>query len=137
MKKEAELQKACKDWFDNNTKFAKFKRERIEIVNGKPKKHIISLLVASANGGSRDGREGKNLKKQGVRSGFPDLQLLIANESKNGLFIELKQGTNKLTLNQKIYFDLLIENGYQVEEVRSFDQFRIIIERYLLFLSDK
>lgn len=119
MKKEAELQKACVTWFQ--LQYPQFS----------------DLLVAIPNGGSRNIMEAVNLKKQGVKPGIPDLVLFVQNESKAVLFIELKVGRNKLTEHQQKYFDLLPNQGYQVEEVRSFDQFRIIIERYLLFLSDK
>lgn len=118
MKKEAELQKACVNWF--RLQYPQFS----------------DLLVAIPNGGSRNVIEAANLKKQGVKSGIPDLVLFVQNELMTGLFIELKVGRNKLTENQKKYFELLPKQGYQVEEVRSFDQFRTIIERYLLFLTN-
>lgn len=53
-------------------------------------KYKDELIVASANGGSRNAREGANLKRTGVRAGVPDLQIFAARRGYNGLLIEMK-----------------------------------------------
>jgi hypothetical protein len=48
------------------------------------------LIVASANGGSRNAKEAVNLKREGVLAGAPDLVIYCARRGYHGLFIELK-----------------------------------------------
>lgn len=50
----------------------------------------LKWLHHSPNGGSRDKREAAKLKAMGVKSGFPDLCLLVERRPFNGLLIELK-----------------------------------------------
>mgnify|MGYP001559688998 CR=1 FL=1 len=52
---------------------------------------IGNRLVAVPNGGDRDPRVGKKLKAEGVRSGFPDLMLLMPKGEFMGLIIEMKR----------------------------------------------
>mgnify|MGYP004433785991 CR=1 FL=1 len=42
----------------------------------------------------RDARTAANLKRQGVKAGVPDLHLPVARGGYNGLYIELKVGSN-------------------------------------------
>lgn len=51
---------------------------------------IYSYLYANPNGGSRHMLEAANLKKQGVKSGIPDIHLPIASRGYHSLYIELK-----------------------------------------------
>ena len=71
------------------------------------------------NGGSRDVREARNLKLQGVRAGVPDLFLPMASQGYHGLFIEMKRergGT--VTQAQREWLDLLERNGYRAAVCR-------------------
>lgn len=65
------------------------------------------------NGGSRNAKEAKNLKRQGVRAGVPDLVFPVAKRGYHGLFIELKYGSNKPTEKQLEWIRLLAGNGYK------------------------
>lgn len=53
--------------------------------------NLRAFMTASANGGSRNAREAKNLKAQGVSPGFPDIEVAIAKQGFGGLYIELKR----------------------------------------------
>lgn len=60
---------------------------------------------AIGNGGSRHPLEAKNLQKQGVLSGVPDVLCCLQRGGRPGLFIEFKAGKNKLTPTQKQMFE--------------------------------
>lgn len=107
-----------------------------------PKKHclagkIVDHLVASANGGARNEREGYRLKAQGVMAGFPDLQLFIASNGYHGLFIELKKPRVKrkppprVSKEQKIVLTRLNEAGYKAIICYGFDEATEAIICYL------
>lgn len=52
----------------------------------------LDMLYHIPNGGSRNKIEAANLRRQGVRSGVPDLCLPVARGNYHGLYIELKWG---------------------------------------------
>ena len=72
----------------------------------------LELLYHIPNGGKRDARTAANLKRQGVKAGVPDLHLPVARGGYNGLYIELKVGSNKPTQLQKKWLSSLNEQGY-------------------------
>lgn len=72
----------------------------------------LGLLYHIPNGGKRDARTAANLKRQGVKAGVPDLHLPVARGGYNGLYIELKVGSNKPTQLQKKWLNSLNEQGY-------------------------
>ena len=111
--KEHELQKACVQWFRFNYPNYKY------------------LLFAIPNGGLRNARVAVKLKAEGVVAGVPDLFLAIGTKYANGLFIEMKQGKNKLTENQKYMKQQLENEAYMVEVVYTFDEFVKIVKRYI------
>ena len=78
----------------------------------KGKYPMLSLLFAIPNGGSRHRLEAINLKKQGLKSGVPDIFLPYANKKYHGLFIELKYGKNKASEKQKAWINELNHQGY-------------------------
>jgi len=55
----------------------------------------LALLHHIPNGGKRDAREATQLKRQGVKSGVPDLHLPVAAGGYNSLYIELKADKGK------------------------------------------
>ncbi|MGN0581533.1 MAG: VRR-NUC domain-containing protein [Oscillospiraceae bacterium] len=75
----------------------------------------IRLLFHVPNGGSRNKIEAANLKKQGVKSGVPDLFLPVARGGHFGLFIEMKFGKNRTTAQQKEWIEALKLQGYRCE----------------------
>ena len=59
-----------------------------------------------------------------------DLLLLEPNKGIHGLWIELKVGKNKMSKEQKDFSIKMIQRGYGVVEVRSFEQFKDFILKY-------
>lgn len=76
--------------------------------------YIYDHLTGSANGGSRHALEARNLKRQGIKAGFPDISLFIATEKYHGLFIELKRPVNPAPVSkeQKKWLERLNNGGY-------------------------
>ena len=72
----------------------------------------LDLLFAIPNGGSRNLIEAVNLKRQGVKSGVPDLCLPVARCEKHGLYIELKVEKGKISENQNWWLERLARQGY-------------------------
>lgn len=77
----------------------------------------LELLYHIPNGGKRDARTAANLKRQGVKAGVPDLHLPVARGGYNGLYIELKVGSNKPTQLQKKWLSSLNKQGYLAEQL--------------------
>jgi len=83
------------------------------------------------NGGSRNIIEAKNLKRAGVRAGFPDLFIPIPIESNHGLFIEMKRKEkSKLSLYQIEWMNFLRSMGYKCEVAYGCEQAIKIVEEY-------
>jgi hypothetical protein len=91
----------------------------------------LKLLFAIPNGGSRHKLEAYSLKRQGVKSGLPDMMLPIARENYHGLFIELKVGKNKTSESQNYWLEQLEKQGYRVHICYGFEQTRETILEYL------
>ena len=72
----------------------------------------LKLMYHIPNGGSRNRLEAANLKKQGVKSGVPDICLPVARGAYHGLYIEMKVGRNKASENQTQWLSDLNEQGY-------------------------
>ena len=53
-------------------------------------------------------------KKEGLKSGIPDLMIPVANKNYHGLFIEMKRVKNsKVSVHQKQWIELLNKQGYK------------------------
>jgi hypothetical protein len=92
----------------------------------------LKRLAAIPNGGSRNKAEAANLKKQGVKKGFPDLQLPVASGKYHGLFIEMKRiKGGKISPEQQDWLDFLNENGYFAVVCYGFQEAKNTIESYL------
>jgi hypothetical protein len=91
----------------------------------------LGLMFAIPNGGTRNIIEAVNLKRQGVRSGVPDLFLPVARGDKHGLFIEMKIKGNKPSDNQKVWAFELKQNDYAVETCYGFDEAKAVVCAYL------
>jgi hypothetical protein len=73
----------------------------------------LKLLHHVPNGGSRNKLEAANLKRQGVKSGVPDICLPVPRNGFHGLYIEMKWGKNKTTAEQKWWLESLRQQGYK------------------------
>ena len=91
----------------------------------------LKMLMHVPNEGKRSKRYGAELKRLGLRPGFPDLGLFVPRNNKSGLFIEMKVGRNKCTDNQKKWIKALIGQGYEVKVCYSCEEAIQIIKRYL------
>jgi len=92
---------------------------------------ILQYLHHSPNGGARSNAEGARFKREGVRAGFPDLQLNIARHGYNGLFIEMKTPKGKVDKRQKDWHEFLKRNGNRVHVCRSVESAIEVLEWYL------
>lgn len=63
----------------------------------------LELMYHIPNGGSRNPIEAANLKRQGVRSGVPDICLPVPRGKYSALYIEMKYGDNKPTEKHETY----------------------------------
>jgi hypothetical protein len=88
-------------------------------------------IVHIPNEGKRSARVGAEMKRQGLRPGFPDLFIPLPMKEFHGLFIEMKYGKNKLTDNQKEWLTLLVKNGYACAVCYSADEAINNINSYL------
>lgn len=103
--------------------------EQIAVVDYCDFKHIPIFHVP--NGGSRNKREAKNLKRQGVKPGVPDLCIPVAKGGHHGLYIEMKSESGKPTEKQLEWIELLNANGYRAVVCHGFDEARETIDRYM------
>mgnify|MGYP003301584657 CR=1 FL=1 len=74
----------------------------------------------------------KILKDMGVRKGVPDLCLFVPKKGKQGLFIEMKAPNKYPRPEQRAMMQTLEEEGYQCAVCHSLDEFRDIIDNYLI-----
>lgn len=90
------------------------------------------LLIAIPNGGKRNIETARTLKREGVVAGVADMLLLVPNQYRNILAIEMKAGKNTLTPAQeqwKLEFERFAAHKYVI--CRSFDDFMNVINSYL------
>lgn len=93
--------------------------------------HDARLLYAVPNGGARNVITGGRLKREGVRSGIPDLQLDVARGEYHGLRIEMKTARGKVSASQDSFLGALIAQGYATAVCRSADSAIRTIQEYL------
>lgn len=114
--KESQIQMQCVDWFSH--------QYRSLFEAGK--------LVHIANERKCSSRAGRELNKMGVRKGIPDLSLFIAKKGYHGLFIEMKRPREYPRPEQRAMMASLEEEGYKCVVCRSLEEFRKIINEYLI-----
>ena len=91
------------------------------------------LIYAIPNGGQRNVIVVSKLKAEGALSGVPDLHIPIAKKGFHSLYIELKNGkAGKVSDNQKAIMEKLQSEGYRCEVCRSFDEFKNVVNDYML-----
>ena len=91
----------------------------------------LEMIYHCPNGGYRNKIEAANLKRQGVKSGVPDLFLPIPRRNKDGLYIEMKWGNNKCTPNQNKWILKLSKLDYEVKVCYSSMEAIDAIKNYL------
>lgn len=87
-------------------------------------------FFAVPNGGKRSKVEASIMKACGMRSGVPDLVVLIPGAART-LFWELKAGKNTLDEPQKGWRDWIMAAGYEWREIRSVDDAENALHAYV------
>ena len=106
-------QSACVDWF------------------GLAYPKLSDLLFAIPNGGHRHLSVAKELKKEGVKRGVPDLFFAYPCGKYSGLFIEMKSRIGRASDEQKRYLKRLSEVGYKTGIAKTTGEFITLIKDYL------
>lgn len=91
----------------------------------------LEYMFAIPNGGSRNKIEAANLKRQGVKSGVPDIFLPVPKGEYHGLWVEMKIKGNKTTDNQDKWIEYLNKVGYKAIVCYGFEEARQAITKYL------
>ena len=90
------------------------------------------LLISVPNGAHISLMQAKILKGEGMLAGASDLLLLVPKDNVPYLAIEMKTEKGRLSEYQKEFRDAVQEQGGRYEVVRSFEEFRKLIDEYLL-----
>lgn len=88
-------------------------------------------------GGFRHTRTAARIKKEGAKKGAFDIFCLVPAQGKNGLFLELKVGKNKLTKEQLEFQALMTRLNYQCAEARTFERATQILEQWIRSSTSK
>jgi len=91
----------------------------------------LKLLEGSMNGVHLSRLQAAKAKLAGLLKGSHDVTLPIARGDHIGLSIELKYGKNQPTKEQLDIAELLQAEGHQVAFCWSWDDARVVIEKYL------
>lgn len=89
------------------------------------------LVFAIPNGGHRSGATGAIMKREGVRSGVPDVLVAIPTKHSPGLWIEFKTATGTVSDNQRSMMRALESAGYQTAVCRTTEQAIVATKIYL------
>lgn len=91
----------------------------------------LQRMFAIPNGGLRHKAVAAKLKAEGVKAGVLDVFLPAARGGFYGLFVEMKYGKNKPTIDQKWWLENLSLGGYKTTVCYSATQAKDVIEKYL------
>lgn len=72
----------------------------------------LELLYAVPNGAYKSKVAAAKFKREGLKSGVPDLVLPVARKGYHGLYIEMKGPTGRISKTQKWWIARLSEQGY-------------------------
>jgi len=117
--------------------WARHRKLNAEIYPVYPGSTIFDYLIASANGGARNAKEGARLKREGVKAGYPDITLDLPSKEYHGLRIELKKPkergkqTSNPTRIQKDRIKMLNKAGYLAICCWGWTEAKDVIENYL------
>ena len=98
---------------------------------------LAPLFFAVPNGQRRSRYERMEKKAEGMVAGVADMLLLVARQGYHGLCIEFKHDKTATscrtyqTPEQKAWQEAVEAQGYRYEVVRSFDEFKTLIDEYL------
>ena len=93
------------------------------------KANIVHFAIP--NGGLRSTLEGFKFKREGVKSGVPDIFIPTPMGDYHGLFIELKRKQGgRISEYQRYWLDYLNSQGYLAKVACGFDEAKAIVETY-------
>ena len=81
-------------------------------------------------------KQGRRLKKKGVKAGVPDCFIFEPRGGYNGLVIEIKVKPNVVTEAQKKWITELQKRGWAGSVCYDFDQVKTVIDNYLKLKTD-
>ncbi len=99
---------------------------------------IADLLISIPNGSRLAGTQGQRaaqwarLKREGAKSGAPDLVLFVPSIHHHGLMVEMKTKTGRQTENQSSFQESATAQGYAYCVCRSLEDFQRVVRNYLL-----
>lgn len=89
-------------------------------------------LAAVPNGGARHKAVAGQLKAEGVRKGYPDLQLLVPHNGHHGLIIEMKRiRGSRIEPEQLEWLEWFAAMGYRAVVCKGFEAAKSVITDYL------
>ncbi len=92
----------------------------------------LQSMFAIPNGGSRHPAEARNLKRQGVKPGVPDICLPVPKGGYHGMYIEMKRlKGGRLSDDQSAWIAMLKRNGYRAVVCKGWKSARDAILDYL------
>lgn len=91
----------------------------------------LKLLFAVPNAAKRSMAIAAMMKAEGLRAGVPDIMFPWANNTHNGLAIEFKSHTGRLSDEQKDYLALLDQHHWKTCVLRDAEQAWIEVFNYL------
>lgn len=92
---------------------------------------LKSVFFAIPNGGDRNIRVARKLKKEGVLAGVSDLFLAYPSKGFHGMFLEMKTETGELGKNQRIFIEAVRAQNYAAEVAYGLDEAKAKIASYL------
>lgn len=110
---ESEIQKACVVWFTL-----------------KYQNRGLGIIVSIPNEGRRSARTGGNLKKMGLKAGFPDLQVIKTSDI---LFVEMKttHRNSQKSDKQEVVHVVLRQLKHKVVICRSLEEFMLVTDKFM------
>lgn len=91
----------------------------------------LALCYAIPNGGLRNKITAAKLKREGVKSGVPDICLPVSRGGSIGLYIELKTKTGRATKNQQWWIESLSAQGHVSAICYGWESAKTLIESYM------
>lgn len=92
---------------------------------------VADVTASFANGGKRDSRYGRRLKREGLKKGFPDIGIFVAKGKSHGMFIEFKSEKGVVRKEQKAAMSVLEAQGYRCSVCRSLEEAMDATSSYL------
>ena len=108
-------------------------QEQCKVIEWADKHPIAGLIFAIPNGSHKSPAMAAKFKREGLRSGVPDLFLPVPRKALwNGLFVEMKRVKGSITSEAQYHWhEALLSMGYQVKVCRGADDAIKVIQEYL------